>query len=92
MRFSAYITFIDKERSLVFVMMSEYYNKIEYYMEKINKFYEENKTNSNLNLFSQDYLKSNYFCALYSLDNKYYRAKLIRELADNKVSKIKAGF
>ena len=86
MRFSAYITFIDKERSLVFVMMSEYYNKIEYYMEKINKFYEENKTNSNLNLFSPDYLRSNYFCALYSLDSKYYRAKLIRELADQKVS------
>ena len=54
-------------------------------MEAINEFYDDEKNLKLYKTIDVEYFKKNYFCARYHLDNKWSRAKVLKECGADKV-------
>jgi hypothetical protein len=54
-------------------------------MESINEFYDDEKNLKLYKTIDVEYFKKNYFCARYHLDNKWSRAKVLKECGADKV-------
>lgn len=88
--FSAFISFIDDDSSLVYLQLpGDLKDKFDYKMVEINKFYSNQKQAvADLDYFRKiinDLNFSEIFCAKYELDQNWYRCKIMRKWDDIKV-------
>ena len=81
---TAYISYFDEESALYYLQMS-HFHKVEALTTSINEFYDDEKNLKSYTKIDVEYFKKNFFCARYHLDNKWSRAKVLKERGTDKV-------
>lgn len=81
---------MDEETSLAYLQSSNN-QKFNETMIEINQYLEKNSNTVNLNeivrvMNDDQYIRTHLFCAKYSIDNVWYRVKVLRPLASRKVT------